>query len=148
MNLFFLRHASAGTRRVNPLLDVRRPLDREGKQHCLQLAHVLSGMKVSFDLVVSSPLKRSVQTAQLVSTEMGYEAQILLSQRRWRQMPPFTIFSVWCSRTATGKICWSSGTVLTCSCFWGPCWCRTTPKCSSRHPADPPAEKARLPGSH
>ena len=79
MNLYVLRHASAGTRRVNPLLDNKRPLDKEGKQHCLQLAHALNALKTSFDLVVSSPLKRSIQTAQLVATETGYEAPILLS---------------------------------------------------------------------
>ncbi|WP_263368269.1 SixA phosphatase family protein [Edaphobacter bradus] len=80
MNLFILRHASAGIRRVNPLLDVKRPLDKEGKRHCLQLAHVLNALKIQFDLVVSSPLKRSLQTASLVSNETGYESQILLSK--------------------------------------------------------------------
>jgi phosphohistidine phosphatase len=79
MNLFILRHASAGTKRANPLLDVKRPLDREGKQHCLHLAHLLNALSISFDLVVSSPLKRSLQTAQLVATETGYEAKILQS---------------------------------------------------------------------
>jgi len=79
MNLFILRHASAGIRRLNPLLDVKRPLDKEGKQHCLRLAHVLNAMQVSFDVVVSSPLKRSLQTAQLVATETGYEQKILIS---------------------------------------------------------------------
>jgi phosphohistidine phosphatase len=79
MNLFILRHASAGVRRINPLLDAKRPLDKEGKRHCLHLAHVLNAMKVNFDLVVSSPLKRSLQTAQLVGTEAGYEAKILIS---------------------------------------------------------------------
>lgn len=76
MNLFILRHASAGTRRANPLLDVKRPLDKEGKQHCLRLAHILNALNVNFDLVVSSPLKRSLQTAQLVATETGYEPRI------------------------------------------------------------------------
>jgi len=79
MNLYILRHASAGTRRPNPLLDVKRPLDKEGKQHSLYLAHVLNAMKISFDLVVSSPLKRSLQTAQLVATETGYETNVLIS---------------------------------------------------------------------
>ena len=80
MNLFILRHASAGTRRNNPLLDVKRPLDKDGKQHCLHLAHVLNAMKIQFDLVVSSPLKRSLQTASLVGTETGYESKILISK--------------------------------------------------------------------
>ena len=79
MNLYVLRHASAGTRRINPLLDVKRPLDKAGKQHCLYLAHVLNAMQLSFDLVVSSPLKRSLQTAQLVATETGFEQNVLIS---------------------------------------------------------------------
>jgi phosphohistidine phosphatase len=79
MNLFLLRHASAGTRRANPLIDVKRPLDKEGKHHCLQLAHVLNALNVQFDLIISSPLKRSLQTAALVGTETGYEAPILQS---------------------------------------------------------------------
>jgi phosphohistidine phosphatase len=79
MNLFILRHASAGTRRPNPLLDTKRPLDKEGKRHCLQLAHILSALDVQFDLIVSSPLKRCLQTASLIGTETGYEAQIVQS---------------------------------------------------------------------
>ena len=79
MNLYILRHASAGTRRPNPLLDMKRPLDKEGKAHCLHLAHVLNALKVNFDGVISSPLKRSVQTAQLVATETGFERPVVLS---------------------------------------------------------------------
>ncbi len=79
MVLYLLRHASAGTRRANQVLDVRRPLDRQGKRDCLLLGNTLSSMKVSFDIVISSPLKRSLQTASLVGTETGYEQKILLS---------------------------------------------------------------------
>jgi phosphohistidine phosphatase len=79
MNLFILRHASAGTRRSNPLLDAKRPLDKEGKRHCLQLAQVLNALNIQFDLIVSSNLKRSVQTASLVGNEMGYESPIQIT---------------------------------------------------------------------
>jgi phosphohistidine phosphatase len=79
MNLYILRHASAGVRRINPTVDQKRPLDKDGKRHCLQLAHILNAMDVQFDLVVSSPLKRCMQTASLVGTETGYESRILPS---------------------------------------------------------------------
>jgi phosphohistidine phosphatase len=79
MNIYILRHASAGIRRANPVLDPRRPLDKDGKRHCLQLAQVLNAMNLQFDLIVSSPLKRCLQTASLVGTEMGYEARIISS---------------------------------------------------------------------
>jgi phosphohistidine phosphatase len=79
MNLFILRHASAGTPTTNPDLDGKRPLDKEGVRHCLLLARVLNAMKISFDVIVSSPLKRSVQTAVLVATETGYKSKVLQS---------------------------------------------------------------------
>jgi phosphohistidine phosphatase len=79
MNLYLMRHASAGTRRSNPVLDLRRPLDKQGKHDCLLLGNTLTSMNVSFDLIVSSPLKRCLQTASLVGTETGYEQKILLS---------------------------------------------------------------------
>jgi phosphohistidine phosphatase len=79
MNLYILRHASAGVKRANPILDRKRSLDKDGKRHCLQLAHVLSAMRLQFDAIASSPLKRCMQTASLVGTEAGYEARIVPS---------------------------------------------------------------------
>ncbi len=76
MNLYVLRHASAGTRRANPLIDVKRPLDREGKQQCILIGSYLNALRVHFDLIVSSPLKRALQTASLVGTEVGYDSRI------------------------------------------------------------------------
>ena len=78
MIAYLLRHASAGTRRQNPLLDRKRGLDKEGKQQCLLIAGYLNAMRVSFDAVVSSPLKRSLQTAALVANEMGFEQKIIV----------------------------------------------------------------------
>jgi phosphohistidine phosphatase len=80
VNLYILRHASAGTRRLNPLIDVKRPLDKEGKQQCLLIGSYLNTLHVQFDLVISSPLKRALQTASLVGTETGYDGKIQVSQ--------------------------------------------------------------------
>ena len=79
MNLYILRHASAGTRRANPAVDVKRPLDKEGKQQCFLVGGFLSALNVQFDRVVSSPLKRALQTASLVGTETGYDGKIEIS---------------------------------------------------------------------
>lgn len=76
MNLYVLRHASAGIRRENPLLDVKRPLDKEGKQQCILVGSFLNALRVQFDLIASSPLKRALQTASLVGTEVGYDTKI------------------------------------------------------------------------
>jgi phosphohistidine phosphatase len=80
MNLYILRHASAGTRRVNPRIDVKRPLDKEGKQQCMLIGTCLNALNVHFDLIASSPLKRALQTASLVGTEIDYEPKILITE--------------------------------------------------------------------
>ncbi len=80
MNLYLLRHGSAGQRKSNPVADHKRPLDKEGKQQCILLGGVLSSLKLQFDSVFSSPLKRALQTATLVGTEAGFEKKIQLSQ--------------------------------------------------------------------
>jgi phosphohistidine phosphatase len=79
MNLYVLRHASAGEKRPNPLLDKKRPLDKEGKQQCILIGSYLNALRIPIDLIVSSPLKRALQTASLVGTEIGYESTIQLS---------------------------------------------------------------------
>jgi phosphohistidine phosphatase len=80
MNLYVLRHASAGTPRKNEKLDAKRPLDKEGKQQCLLVANTLNALNVQFDLIASSPLKRAMQTASLVGMEMGYEAKLHITE--------------------------------------------------------------------
>ncbi|MDE3063264.1 MAG: phosphohistidine phosphatase SixA [Acidobacteriota bacterium] len=79
MNLYLMRHANAGLRRDNPTLDTKRALIKEGKDQCMLMARMLNAMKVQFDVIVSSPLKRALQTAQFVGTEMGYEAKVEVS---------------------------------------------------------------------
>jgi phosphohistidine phosphatase len=79
MILYLMRHANAGVYRGNPLLDVKRSLVKEGKEQCMLMARVLSALKVQIDVIVSSPLKRSLQTAQLVGTELGYDAKVEIS---------------------------------------------------------------------
>ena len=79
MNLFLMRHANAGLRRENPLLDEKRALIKEGKEQCILMARTLNALKVQVDVIVSSPLKRALQTAQFVGTELGYEAKVEIS---------------------------------------------------------------------
>jgi len=79
MILFLMRHANAGTVRENPALDTKRSLVKDGKEQCMLMARVLGAMKAPIDLIVSSPLKRALQTAQLVGTELGYDAKVEIS---------------------------------------------------------------------
>src|SRR5579862_4085170 len=79
MNLYLMRHANAGLSRVNPLLDNKRGLIKEGKEQCVLMARVLSALNVQVDVIVSSPLKRALQTAQFVGTELGFDSKVEIS---------------------------------------------------------------------
>jgi len=79
MNLYLMRHANAGVPRGNPALDSKRSLIKEGKDQCVLMARILSALKVQVDVVVSRPIKRALQTAQFVGTELGYEAKVEIS---------------------------------------------------------------------
>ncbi|HUA96948.1 MAG TPA: phosphohistidine phosphatase SixA [Terracidiphilus sp.] len=76
MILYLMRHADAGVARGNPLLDAKRGLVKEGKEQCMLMARVLAALKSPIDAIVSSPLKRALQTAQLVGTELGFEGKV------------------------------------------------------------------------
>jgi phosphohistidine phosphatase len=80
MNLYLMRHASAGVPRENPTLDAKRSLIKEGKDQCILMARTLSALNVQVDVIVSSPLKRALQTAQFVGTELGYDAKVEISK--------------------------------------------------------------------
>lgn len=76
MIIYFLRHATAGKKRLNPIQDEKRPLDKEGMEQCGYIGRLLAALDVHPDLIISSPLKRAMQTASLIGNEIGYEQKI------------------------------------------------------------------------
>jgi phosphohistidine phosphatase len=76
MIVYFLRHASAGEAVENPRRDEKRALDKEGIVQCSQVGRTLAALQVHVDVILSSPLKRSAQTAALVGNEIGHEGKI------------------------------------------------------------------------
>jgi phosphohistidine phosphatase len=78
--VYFLRHASAGERRADPASDEQRPLDSEGVQQCRDVGRLLAALEVEPDVIVSSPLKRAMQTASLVAKEIAYQRELELAE--------------------------------------------------------------------
>src|SRR6516225_5278615 len=76
MIVYFLRHADAGTRLANPKKDEKRGLDKEGIEQCGYVGRALAALDVQVETIVTSPLKRSTQTASLVGNEMGHEGKL------------------------------------------------------------------------
>lgn len=76
MTIYFLRHASAGQKKLNPKKDEKRGLDSDGVHQCTQMGRILASMDAGVEAVISSPLKRATQTAALVANEIGYEGKL------------------------------------------------------------------------
>jgi phosphohistidine phosphatase len=76
MIVYFLRHANAGQRLASPKKDEKRGLDKEGIEQCGYVGRALASFDVQVDAIISSPLKRSTQTAALVGNEIGHEAKL------------------------------------------------------------------------
>ena len=78
MFIYFLRHASAGQRVTNAKKDEKRGLDKDGIEQCGYVGRALAALGVHVEVILSSPLKRSSQTASLVGNEMGHEGKLVL----------------------------------------------------------------------
>jgi phosphohistidine phosphatase len=78
MFIYFLRHASAGQRVTNAKKDEKRGLDKDGIEQCGYVGRALAGLGVHVEVIISSPLKRSTQTAALVGNEMGHEGKLVM----------------------------------------------------------------------
>lgn len=76
MIIYFLRHGNAGQKRINPIQDEKRPLDKEGIEQCRFVGRLLNTLDARVDLIFSSPLKRATQTAAMVGNEIDYELKI------------------------------------------------------------------------
>lgn len=78
MDLYFLRHASAGQSVPNPKQDEKRPLDELGIEQSQRMGRALMALGVEADAILSSPLTRATQTAALVAAELGHKGSVLI----------------------------------------------------------------------
>jgi phosphohistidine phosphatase len=70
MKLYILRHGEAAEHGDPRYRENERPLTEKGIQRTKQLAHALGELEVCFDRVLSSPLTRARQTAEIVARRM------------------------------------------------------------------------------
>lgn len=79
MDIYFLRHASAGDNKApTPQEDEKRPLDAKGIEQSKQMGKLLAALEVQPEAFVSSPLTRAVQTAELVADQLNGQPSVIL----------------------------------------------------------------------
>jgi phosphohistidine phosphatase len=74
MELYIIRHAIAQQLgRKNDFLDEKRALTSEGRASMREAARGLRKLGVEFDLVLTSPLARAVETAEIIAHALGLD---------------------------------------------------------------------------
>jgi phosphohistidine phosphatase len=76
MDVYIIRHGVAADLDSEISDESYKYLTIHGRNHCRIVAQRLKDMKVNFDIILSSPLVRSVQTAELFASTLKYEDEI------------------------------------------------------------------------
>jgi phosphohistidine phosphatase len=80
MNVYLLRHAHAlNIGEQGSQTDAERPLSDEGRRQTELVAGAMKGLGLKFDQVLSSPLRRSMETAQELCRHLGLPAEALMT---------------------------------------------------------------------
>jgi phosphohistidine phosphatase len=80
MNIFLLRHGLAVERGTPGFeTDAARPLTPKGKRQLRQVAAAARALELRFDLILSSPLIRARQTAEIVAQELKSKQRTVLA---------------------------------------------------------------------
>jgi len=80
MNLFCLRHGLAVEREEFDFAnDHLRPLTPKGKRQLPKIAAAMCAMELRFDVILSSPLVRARQTAEIVAADLKLQKQLVFA---------------------------------------------------------------------
>ena len=107
MNLYLLRHGVAAERGAGQYAsDAERPLTTKGRRKLRRTAAAMRAMDLSFDVILSSPLVRARQTAELIAKALHCRHRLELTEllapgaiaaglvRRLKQLKPQSVLLV------------------------------------------------------
>ncbi len=81
MELYFLRHGLAHERDEWAGDDWHRPLTEEGQARMMREAETLVRLNVQLDLILTSPLVRARQTAEIVARQLHVLDKLVVDER-------------------------------------------------------------------
>jgi len=84
MELFLFRHGEAGKRLQSGSKDFDRPLTSIGQKEIENISISLKKLKINFDRIITSPLKRAHQTAIIISNVFAMEDRV----EDWGELKP------------------------------------------------------------
>jgi phosphohistidine phosphatase len=81
MIVYFLRHGLAGVREEWQGDDAGRPLTKKGRKNMRTQARTLAQLELPLDVILTSPLTRACQTADIVANELKMVALLKQDER-------------------------------------------------------------------
>jgi len=81
MELYFLRHGDAGSREGWKGSDATRPLSPEGVARMEKEAAALARLRIPAEVVLTSPLVRARQTAEIAARGLGIPDRVIEDKR-------------------------------------------------------------------
>jgi len=91
--LILVRHAKSSWEEVD-LHDMERPLADRGKRDAPMMGKRLAAQKVKPDLILSSPARRALRTAEIIANELGYKAKDIVVDERLYATEPEILLAV------------------------------------------------------
>ena len=76
MNLYIMRHGIAAAVTDSGTQDDERPLTHKGIKRMRRAARGIAQLKIPIDGILTSPVLRARQTAEIVANRLGLEAQL------------------------------------------------------------------------
>ena len=80
LELYIIRHGLAGKPLEDKVKDHKRPLKKKGKEMIKGVAKGLKNQKIQFDVILSSPLIRSKESAEIVNEYCGHNKKIVVTE--------------------------------------------------------------------
>ena len=84
MDIYILRHGKASNRLPNIKSDAKRKLTEAGKMELEEIMKGLKNFNISFDFIISSPLTRALETAEITAKHIGKKNKITI----WDELKP------------------------------------------------------------
>jgi len=77
--LYLVRHAKSSWKDLS-IEDFDRPLNARGKNDAPLMGKILSKKKINVELIISSPAKRTRDTANFIAHKIGYTNEIMFNK--------------------------------------------------------------------
>jgi broad specificity phosphatase PhoE len=95
--LYFVRHGESADNATNVWSHTDTPLTDMGRAQAAASAEAINTAKLHFDLIVTSPLARTIETAQIIASRLKYPAENI-------QTNPLFVERDWGELTGLAKI--------------------------------------------